>query len=120
MSEQPISAQYEKIKTDLLPHLGIMGQAADAILDQDISFYPIFVVHQHSVDIGILLLQKGESDAEWSLNVTTLEELATKNIIEMDRVDQFRQVYKNPKNYLCLFLISELGLNFVFIPRITN
>ncbi len=102
---------------ELQPHLGLMGQASDAILDQDISSYPIFVVHQYSVDIGIAILQKEVSDSVWSVNVTTLEELATKNIIDMDRVDQFRQVYKNPKTFLCLFLISELGVNFVFIPR---
>lgn len=117
MSDNFERSKYYQLEEELKPFAEAMGKAADAILDQDVSNYPIFVVHQYEVDIGIPLLVKGPEGPGWSVNASTLEELATKKIIEMSRVDNFRKVYKNPEAYLCLFVLSELGANFIFIPR---
>lgn len=118
MDEQGFAQlRYEQLGTELAPHKAAMGQAADAIVDQDVSSYPIFVVHQHQVDIGIAIVSKGVEDALWSINATTLEELATKNIVDMERVDRFKEVYKDHRQFLCLFVLSELGANFIFLPR---
>jgi len=32
-------------------------------------------------------------------------------------VQDFRQVYKDPEANLCLFVLSDLGAQFIFIPR---
>jgi hypothetical protein len=117
MNEAFIKAKLEAIEEALKPHLGIMCQAADAILDQDISSYPIFVVHQAIADIGFALLRKSEDGPKWSVNASTLEELATKQIVEMSKVNDFRKVYKDPRAHLCLFVLSDLGANFLFMPR---
>jgi hypothetical protein len=71
-----------------------------------------------AVDIGIALLSHEAKDGpEWSVHASTLEELATKKVIEMNKVDNFREVYKDPREYLCLFVLSDLGANFMFISR---
>ncbi len=117
MSDHSDRSKYHQLEEELKPYTALMGKAADSILDQDISNYPIFVVHQHQVDIGIPLLAKKPEGPKWSIHASTLEELATKNVIEMSRVDNFRKVYKDPREHLCLFVLSELGANFIFIPR---
>jgi hypothetical protein len=109
--------RYAKMEEELKSQRAIMNKAADAILDQDVSSYPIFVVHQYQVDIGLPLLEKKAGGPNWSVNASTLEELATKNVIEMERVEDFKEVYKDPKAFLCLFVLSELGANFIFLPR---
>ena len=101
----------------MAPHAVLMGNAADAILDQDISSYPIFVIHQFDLEVGIPILERRDKGPKWSINASTLEELATKKIVEMEKVDSFRQVYKDPRQFLCLFVLSDLGANFIFLPR---
>ena len=117
MNDHLERSKYRQLEEELQPYTAMMGNAADAILDQDISNYPIFVIHQHQVDIGIPILVHKPEGPKWSVNASTLEELATKNVIEESRVDNFRKVYKNPEKHLCLFVLSELGANFIFIPR---
>ncbi|MEQ8705145.1 MAG: hypothetical protein RIC19_14565 [Phaeodactylibacter sp.] len=119
MNKEFIHAKIERLETELKPYLPTIGQAADTILDQDVSSYPIFIIHQmDSVDIGIpLLSHEAEDGPPWSVNASTLEELATKKVVEMAKVDAFRQVYKDPRENLCLFVLSDLGANFMFISR---
>ncbi len=109
--------QFRAIEKAVGPYLPLMGQAADTILDQDVSTYPIFIIHQLNVEIGVVLVSKEEGKAEWSIHASTLEELVTKQVIQMDKVDNFRQVYKDPRENLCLFTLSEMGATFIFLPR---
>ena len=46
-----------------------------------------------------------------------MKELATKKIIQMERVDHFRSVFKDPDFFFCLFTLSDLGAQFIFLPR---
>ncbi len=115
--EQFAKMRYAKMEEELNEQRPIMSKAADAILDQDVSSYPIFVIHQYQVDIGLPIIEKKDGGSNWSVNATTLEELATKNIVEMSKVEDFKEVYKDPKMFLCLFVLSELGAQFIFLPR---
>jgi len=118
MDEQQFAKmRYAQLEEELKDQRETMGKAADAILDQDVSSYPIFVVHQHQVDIGLPILEKKEGGPKWSVNASTLEELATKKVVEMSKVEDFKEVYKDPRAFLCLFVLSELGANFIFLPR---
>ena len=111
-------ATYNQLQTELKPYFKLLGDAAETILDQDISKYPIFVVHKfEELELGIPLLQRAEPQIGWSVQASTLEELATKRLIEMSKVDHFREVYKDPREYLCLFVLMDGGANFVFLPR---
>lgn len=116
-----VNKKFSQLEEELQPYLPLLSQAADTVLDQDVSSYPIFVVHQLSVDLGIPLLQRDEEEgAKWSVNATTLEELVTKQVVQNEKVDSFKKVYKNPNANLCLFVLSDLGAQFVFIPRKDN
>ncbi|MBK7873024.1 MAG: hypothetical protein IPJ74_21310 [Saprospiraceae bacterium] len=109
--------QYIQLQQDLKPYLPMLQKAADTVLDQDISRYPIFVVHRQDLELGIPLVAHGAQEPKWSIHITTLEELATKRLVEMDKVDGFRQVFKDPQDYLCLFAWNESDASFVFMPR---
>lgn len=110
-------APYLRLQEDLKAYRALLSTAADTILDQDVSNYPIFVVHRHDLALGILLVAHDEPTPKWSVNVTTLEELATKRLVAMDKVDNFREVYKDPRAYFCIFVWNESDASFVFLPR---
>ena len=116
-SEMKSESTYTQLEKELKPYLPLLNQAADTIIDQEVSAYPIFILHQQIVDIGVPLVEGGNEQMPWSVNASTLEELSTKKVIGMDKVNDFRKVYKDPREYLCLFVLSDSGANFVFTPR---
>jgi len=109
--------QFEQLREEMKPYAKALAQAAVIILEQDISSFPVFVVHQHTLDIGINIVDKEKVEGNWSVNASTLEEFVTKQIIAPEKVDDFKLVYKNHEDELCLFVLSELGANFIFLPR---
>lgn len=108
--------QYKQLELELDPVKSVLNFATDTILDQDVSRYPIFVIHQQEINLGIPL-EIDSALSRWKANASSLEEFVTKQLIESEKVDDFKRVYKDPQEFLCLFLIEETGANFVFIPR---
>jgi len=105
------------LEDELKPYVPSLAKAADTILAQNVSEYPIFIAHQQQMDIGIPLMEKDTIKGDWSINASTLEEFATKGLIVADKIDEFKKVYKDPNESLCLFVISEIGATFIFLPR---
>ncbi len=112
--------KLQQLEKEMAPYTPIMAKAADTILEQDVSKYPIFVVHQQTIDMGIELVDRAQGLGKWTINASTLEEFVTKQLISSDKVDEFRKVYKNPETHLCLFILSDLGATFAFILRSDN
>ena len=110
-------AKFGELEKSIGAYKALMGKAADAIIDQNVSSYPVFVLHAEDIQIGLPLVNAEPGESEWFIRASTLEELATKNIIEMARVDNFRSIYKAPDAFLCLLVFDENGATFVFLPR---
>lgn len=108
--------QTKKLEKDLLPYNGFLAFTSDAIIDQDVSRYPIFVLHVQGINVGIPL-DIDHLQGDWSVNASSLEEFVTKQLIESSKVDAFTAVYKDPKRFLCLFVVDDSAATFVFIPR---
>lgn len=111
------TTKFLQLESELSGYKRVMRQAADTIIDENVSEYPVFVVHQQEVEIGIPIAVKGKVKGNWSINASTLEELISKNIINNEKVDSFKTIYKSPKTHLCCFVLSELGAQFLFIDR---
>lgn len=108
--------QFLALQQQLQPYKKILAQAADVILDENVSKYPIFIVHQQELHMGVSLIEAGDK-FKWSVNASTLEEFVTKELIFMDKAQDFIATYKDPEINLCLFVLSELGAQFIFIPK---
>ena len=111
------SAQFLQLERELKPYLSIMEKAADTIMNKEISKYPILVVHQQEIELGIPVVSKEQSKGNWSIHASTLEEFATKQVIAADKIEDFQGIFKDPNQEICLFAISELGAKFIFMPR---
>lgn len=108
--------KLKQIEAEIRPWIPLMGRLADQVLDQEVSRYPIFVVHPATIELGLPVVEKGPN-SRWSIHISTLEEFAAKQIIEAEKIHDFREVYRDPELRLCLFVLSDLGAQFIFIPR---
>lgn len=112
----PTPDQFLALQQQLQPYKRILAQAADVILDENVSRYPIFIIHQQEMNMGVSLIDAGDK-MKWSVNASILEEFVTKELIFMEKAEDFISTYKDPEAYLCLFVLSELGAQFIFMPR---
>ena len=114
LREKALHALQEQLR----PYLSLLVKTADAVRDQDISNYPVFVVYREAEAAGLgLPVVAAEATAEgWSVNATTLEELATKKVVAMENVERFIPVYRSNEGTLCFLVWREDDARFVFIP----
>ncbi len=110
--------KYSLLEEELRSYKKVLCKAADTIIDERVSSYPIFVVHKGLAELGIPLVKEEEVAGRWSVNASSLEEFVAKRLIREDRVDDFKAVYKDPAEWLCLFVVEdEDRAKFVFLPR---
>lgn len=108
--------QFQRLSHDIAAFKPLLRKASDGVLDQDISKYPIFVSGPAPIVIGIELVDSAENGEPFYINISTLEDLAVKGIVEMSKVKDFTSVFKDPRTHFC-FLVPEGDLaSFVFIP----
>ena len=110
-------SRYTILKEELESYIPALAKAGDAIIKEGVSSYPIFVVHQQTINIGIQIVDRNNVGKNWSVNSSTLEEFVQKKLISLDKVEAFKKVYRDPSKEICLFVLSELGASFVFLPR---
>lgn len=91
-------------------------QTIKTIQDENVSNYPILIAFPSFTNLNIGLPIKEEDTL--SFNATTLEELAMKKIIDLDKIDGFRKLYKEKKDTFCIFLLQQPAPQFVFVPYI--
>ncbi len=111
-----LEQQLLSLEEELKPYKSLLGNASDTIIENEVSSYPIFVLYKQLINIGIPLNTDAISGG-WSVSASSLEEFVTKQLIEMEKVDDFKAIYKDPTAFLCLFVIEKSGATFVFIPR---
>lgn len=115
-AEPQKQSPLKSLEADLKLYSESIKEIATEILNEGLSEYPIFVAHQHEVALGELILDKSELNTSWSIQASMLEEFVEKGIIHKEKKDRFIKQYKNPNEYMCLFVIVPEGANFVFYP----
>ena len=91
-------------------------EVAVEIMVEGLSNYPIFIAHQHELKLGELILDRNDLNTDWSIHASTLEEFVDKGVIKSALKDRFIKTYKDPYEYMCLFVVVPEGANFVFYP----
>jgi hypothetical protein len=110
------SSPLKSLKIDLDYYSDSIKEISLEIMAEGLSAYPIFIAHQHVVNVGELILDHVELKTNWSINASTFEELVESNIIKEDRKDAFIKKFKRAQDFMCLFVIVPEGANFVFYP----
>lgn len=123
MPQQPDSGNTAKkvsplvsLEKDLELYNDSVREIAVEIIAEGITQYPIFVAHQHTVSIGEIILNKEELNTNWTIQASTFEEFVEKGIIKPELKELFIKNYKQPEDFMCVFVIVPEGANFIYYP----
>ncbi len=104
------------LEKDLKLYNESIREVAVEIMIEGLSKYPIFIAHQHEVKLGEPILDRNDLHTEWSIHASTLEEFTEKVIIKKELEARFIKTYKNPHDFMCVFVVVPEGANFVYYP----
>jgi hypothetical protein len=93
-------------------------EVAVEIMVEGLSSHPIFIAHQHELKLGEMILDRNELNTEWSIHASTIEEFVERGIIKTELKERFLSTYKNPNDFMCLFVVVPEGANFVYYPYV--
>jgi len=123
LPQQPEGEKNEKkvsplvsLEKDLELYTESIQEIAGEIRGEGISENPIFVAHQHTVSIGEMILNREELNTNWTIQASTFEEFVEKGIIKPEYKELFLKSYKNPEDFMCVFVIVPEGANFIYYP----
>ncbi|HEY8400866.1 MAG TPA: hypothetical protein VIK89_06370 [Cytophagaceae bacterium] len=81
-----------------------------------ISDHPIFPISKVDLPIGKLLIGKHELKLNWNYNASFLDEFVQRKIISEEGIEAFKQAYKDPDEFCCLFVVDQNFTKFLFVP----
>src|SRR5690606_25229542 len=110
------SSPLKSLKIDLDFYSDSIKEVAAEMMAEGYTLYPIFIAHQHEVNVGEMLLNKDELNTQWTIQVSSLEEFVDRGLVKEDRKANFIKHFKNANEYMCVFVIVPEGGNFVFYP----
>ena len=93
-----------------------LKEASYQIRKRGFSKHTIFVAVQKEIELGVLLIGKTELENEWSYRASMLDEFIQRNLVGLESIELFKENYKNPDEYCCLFVIQGDFAGFIFIP----
>lgn len=104
------------LEQDLELYSDSLKEVSLDILMEGISKQPIFIAHQHEVNFGEVILKKEDLNTNWTIHASTIEEFVEKGVITKERKEPFLKAYKNPQEFMCVFVVVPEGANFIFYP----
>ncbi len=91
-------------------------EASYQIRKRGFSDYPIFPISKVDIPVGQLLYGKEEMKLDWNYYASYLNEFVEAKLVDKDKADDFKKVYKDPDEYCCLFIFDQELTSFVYIP----
>lgn len=109
--------ELDSVAQDIDAMKDLMIHIVYDMLDLEVSNYPVFVMSLHELDeIGRPFIKKEIYQSNWNIRVTHLEDLVSKQVITTDKIDSFKSIYKNPREFFCILLIQNDSGSFIFRP----
>jgi hypothetical protein len=107
----------EDLQKDLGYYATYLQGIAHEILDSGTSKYPVFVAYSIGLpDLGRPLLDHRQLDTRWSIRVSVMEEFVRKSILSREQFQAFKQSWKDPNDFMCVFVADPQQAVFVYFP----
>jgi hypothetical protein len=105
------------ITNDFIKVADTLKEASYQMRKRNISAHPVFPISKIEIPIGSLLIARGEApDNTWYYYISMLDEFVQRKLIAEDKVEDFKNIYKDPDEFCCLFVVDVNFTNFVYIP----
>jgi len=118
MNNDPeLSGKYlGTISGDFVKVADTLKEASYQIRKRGISEHPVFPVCKEDQPIGQIILPKQQVETEWNYYASFMDEFVQRGLIDSEKQESFKEAYKEPDEFCCLFVIDKEFTNFVFIP----
>ena len=109
---------YRSLHNDLEVCRDYVKQIALGMIRGGVSKYPIFIGMRGEMDIdmGLPIVNRNDFDISWNFNVSHLEDFVNKGLVARDKAADFIKAYRNPNEFMCVFIAEEDNNSFVFMP----
>lgn len=104
------------ITSDFVKISDVLKDASYQIRSRKFSDYPIFPISKEMQPIGKIFIGKAEKELAWNYFITYLDEFVQRTLIGEEAVEDFKNAYKDPDEFCCLFVMDGAFTRFVFIP----
>lgn len=113
---------YNSLHDDLEICRDYIHQIAMGMIKGNVSKYPIFIAMQGDIDVdlGLPIISRNDLDISWSFGASHLEDFVNKGIIGEQKSNDFIKAYKNPLEFMCVFVLQNEQGSFVFMPYERN
>jgi hypothetical protein len=117
MTNDPeLSGKYlGTISTDFVKVADTLKEASYQIRKAGFT-YPIFPISMDDQPIGQILIEKTDRPLSWNYYASFLDEFSQRELVAKEKEEDFKNTYKDPDEYCCLFVIDKEFTRFVFIP----
>ena len=116
-NDPELSGKYlGTISGDFVKVADTLKEASYQIRKRGISEYPIFPVCKEDQPIGQIIVPRHQVETEWNYYASFMDEFVQRGLIDTNKQDHFKNAYKEPDEFCCLFVIDQAFTNFVFIP----
>ena len=105
-----------EITQDFIKVSDYLKEASYLIRKNGFSGFPVFPIAKTELPVGKLLYGKKELNLEWNYYASYLEEFTESKLINEDRIEAFKQTYKDPDEFCCIFLVDQRMTSFIYIP----
>mgnify|MGYP001605415687 CR=1 FL=1 len=113
---------YKSLHDDLEICRDYIRQISSGMIKGDVTKYPIFIAMrgENDIDMGLAIVNRTDFDISWNFNASHLEEFVSKGVVIKEKAKDFIEAYRNPSEYMCVFVAEENATSFVFMPYDRN
>lgn len=113
---------YQSLHSDLEVCRDYIRQIAGGMIKGGVSKYPIFVAMrgEMDIDLGLPIVNRNDFDISWNINASHLEDFVNRKLVNPEKANDFIKAYRNPEEFMCVFVAEEEAMSFVFMPYDRN
>ncbi|GAB4030160.1 hypothetical protein [Spirosoma jeollabukense] len=104
------------ISSDFIKVADQLKEASYQIRKRGFSDYPVFVASRREIPVGQLLIAADEIENKWNYKASFVDEFIQRELIGANSIDLWKENYKAPDEYCCLFVVHGDFAGFVYIP----
>lgn len=105
-----------KVSSDFVKVSDHLKESSYQIIKRDFSKYPIFVVTEAELDLGVLLFDKKDFSTVFQYRASYLEEFILREMIGEESRELFIENYKDTEEFCCLFVVDGDFAGFIYLP----
>jgi len=107
----------QSIQNDIPYLIDTIQETALQVLSLKVSKYPVFIFHKNDqIPLGIPFISQDSMSIDWNVSLSHLEDLVNKNVVQIDKADDFRAQFKSPTEFVCIFVFTAEDSGFIFYP----